>query len=298
MVTLDEEHSTRGRANLLRLIFNGVLPPSELAGDALHEALDLCVECKACKAECPSGVDLAKLKYETLYQRSKVRGVPLRSRAFANIATLSRWGSTVGGLANRASSFGPARAVMQRYLGIHRERPLPAFAPQSFQGWWGKRPEAADGAEASSLRRGEAVLFRDTFMDYYHPEVGRAAVRVLEALGYRVTVVRQTTCCGRPAISKGLLPLAQRWARRNVDALLPYAERGVPIVGTEPSCLLTFRDEYPDLLRDEASRIVAAQAVLLDELIANLAAEDAEAVAIFRDDLHEQEVLLHAHCHQ
>jgi Fe-S oxidoreductase len=297
---LDEEHSTRGRANLLRLIFNGVLPPEELAGKALHEALDLCVECKACKAECPSGVDLAKLKYEALYQRSRSRGMPLRSRAFAHIAALSRWGSRAGGLANRAASFAPGRALMQRFLGIHRDRPLPAFAPESFPGWWARRRATdrsfADGAKASSPR-GDAVLFHDTFTDFYHPEVGRAAVRVLEALGYNVTVVKQAMCCGRPAISKGLLPLAQHWARRNVDVLLPYAQRGVPIVGTEPSCLLTFRDEYPDLLRDEASRTVAGQAVLLDELIARLAQEDEEVIAIFRDDL-EQEVLLHAHCHQ
>jgi Fe-S oxidoreductase len=334
MVTLEEEHSTRGRANLLRLVFNGVLPPQELAGEALHEALDLCVECKACKAECPSGVDLAKLKYETLYQRSKTKGVPLRSRAFAHIATLSRWGSKAGWLANRAASLWPGRALMQRFLGIHRERPLPAFAAESFPKWWSKQERAgqsaADGAKASSLRqqpavhpepvegqegrgeaqppirpelvegrgrRGDAVIFHDTFTDYYHPEVGCAAVRVLEGLGYNVVIVNQMACCGRPAISKGLLPLAQRWARRNVDALLPYAQRGVPIVGTEPSCLLTLRDEYSDLLRDEASRVVAGQAVLLDELIVRLAAEDSEAVAIFRDGV-EQDVLLHAHCHQ
>jgi Fe-S oxidoreductase len=117
-------------------------------------------------------------------------------------------------------------------------------------------------------------------------------------LGYKVVIVENTGCCGRPAISKGMLPLAKKWARRNVDALLPYAKRGVPIVGTEPSCLLTFRDEYPDLLRDEASHIVAEQAFLLDELIVKLAQEDAASVkAAFKEDL-QQEVLLHAHCHQ
>jgi Fe-S oxidoreductase len=144
--------------------------------------------------------------------------------------------------------------------------------------------------------RGEAVLFHDTFTYYYHPEVGQAAVRILEALGYRVVIVNKTGCCGRPAISKGMLPLAKKWARKNVDALLPYAKRGVPIVGTEPSCLLTFRDEYPDLLRDEAAHVVAEQAFLLDELIVRLAQEDAASVkAAFKDDLQQRSPAL---CHR
>ncbi|MPZ48189.1 MAG: FAD-binding protein [Dehalococcoidia bacterium] len=292
MVTLDEEHSTRGRANLLRLAMTGVLPPSELTGDAVHDALDLCVECKACAAECPSGVDLAKLKFETLAQRNKVHGVPLRSRLFANIATLSRFGSYIGPLANAMAKIKPARMLMQRYGGIHAERPLPSFAGQKFQTWYRDH-----GSESRIAMRGDAVLFHDTFTDYYHPEVGRDAVRILERLGYRPILVDRVGCCGRPAISKGLLPTAKRWARQNVDALLPYAQKGVPIIGTEPSCLLTFRDEYPSLLQDEASKTVAAQTFLLDELITKLDGQDANGESIFRDDI-EREVLLHAHCHQ
>src|SRR5690606_8574669 len=145
--------------------------------------------------------------------------------------------------------------------------------------------------------RGDVVLFDDTFTDNFHPEAGQAAVRVLEALGYRVVLAERTGCCGRPAISKGLLETARGWARRNVEALLPYAQRGVPIVGIEPSCILTFRDEYPDLLRGEAVSTVAAQTFLLDELLARLAAEDPSVREIFREDL-AREVLLHAHCHQ
>jgi FAD/FMN-containing dehydrogenase/Fe-S oxidoreductase len=300
MVTREEEHSTRGRANLLRLTFAGTLPHSELTGDRLFEALDLCVECKACKNECPSGVDMAKLKYEVLAQRNQARGVPLRARLFAHIALLSRLTSPFGAIANFAGRQRLLRAIMHRLGGIAAARPLPAFAPQSFPGWWQAREQlpplvAHRPAEAP---RGEAVLFHDTFTDYYHPEVGKAAVRILEALGYRVVVVTGTACCGRPAISKGLLSVAEGWARKNVEALAPYARRGVPIIGTEPSCLLTFRDEYPDLLHDDSSRLVAGQALLLDELLARLAAEDPKAVkAAFRDDL-QLEVLLHAHCHQ
>ncbi|HLF76872.1 MAG TPA: FAD-linked oxidase C-terminal domain-containing protein [Dehalococcoidia bacterium] len=292
MVTQEEEHSTRGRANLLRLTMSGALPQSELTGDRMFDALDLCVECKACKSECPTGVDMAKLKYEVLAQRNKAQGVPLRARVFANIAMVSKLTAPFGGIANFFGRQKPLRALMQKYAGIARERPLPAFASQTFPSWFGKR---ASGRLAT---RGDAVLFHDTFTDYYHPEVGQAAVRILEALGYRVVVVEKTGCCGRPAISKGLLPTAKACARKNVDALLPYAQRGVPLVGTEPSCLLTFRDEYPDLLRDESSKVVAGQALLLDELIVRLAQEDPEVLKeAFRDDM-QREVLLHAHCHQ
>jgi Fe-S oxidoreductase len=269
-----------------------VLPPETLTGDRVYDALDLCVECKACKAECPSGVDMAKLKYEVLAQRNEEHGVPLRGRLFANIATLSRFGSYARPIANFAGSLAPARMLMQRFTGIHKDRPLPVFAPETFPRWFRDSHKQPAGAAP----RGDAVLFHDTFTDYYHPEVGRAAVQVLEALGYSVVVVNRTACCGRPAISKGMLKTAKQWTRQNVDALLPYAQRGVPIVGTEPSCLLSFRDEYPDLLRDEASRMVAGQSFLLDELITKLALEDKDAVeSAFAG---QGDVLLHAHCHQ
>jgi Fe-S oxidoreductase len=292
MVTREEEHSTRGRANLLRLALAGTWPHAELTGDHVYEALDLCVECKACKSECPSGVDMAKLKYEVLAQRDQTHGTPLRARIFANIAMLSRLGSRAGWLANWTTRRGLLRVLLQRFGGIHRERPLPVFAKQPFLSWWRRRPAAT-----RPVTRGDVVLFHDTFTDYYHPEVGRAAVQVLEALGYNVVLATRTGCCGRPAISKGLLSTAKRWARKNVDALLPYAERGVPIIGTEPSCILTFRDEYPDLLRDVASRTVAGYTFLIDELLAKLAVEDPTVADVFRSDL-QREVLLHAHCHQ
>jgi FAD/FMN-containing dehydrogenase/Fe-S oxidoreductase len=292
MVTHEEEHSTRGRANLLRLAFSGVLPQEALTSERMLDALDLCVECKACKAECPTGVDMAKIKYEVLAQTMDQKGVPLRARLFAQINTVSRLTAPFGGVANFVGGIAPLRMVMQRVAGVASKRPLPRFASQTFPSWFRRRDVVAPGA------RGEAVLFHDTFTDYYHPEVGQAAVRILEALGYSVVLAERTGCCGRPAISKGLLSTARNWARRNVEALLPYARRGVPIVGTEPSCLLTFRDEYPELLRDEDSQALAGQTFLLDELLTKLAAEEPERVAaIFREDA-ELEVLLHAHCHQ
>jgi len=297
MVTQDEEHSTRGRANLLRMAISGVLPPEELTGKRVFEALDLCVECKACKSECPSGVDMAKLKYEVLAQRNDEHGLPLRSRLFGNIAMLSRLASATAPVSNVLARLWPVRWALHRILGIHSQRPLPAFQRETFRSWFSHRPSPSPQAP-----RGEVVLFDDTFTRYNHPQVGHAATRVLEALGYRVVLVDRQACCGRPAISKGMLGTAREWAAQNIDALLPYAERGVPIIGVEPSCLLTLRDEYPQLVPEGAQRTaslkVAEQALLLDELIASLADEDPSIASIFGDADGRGPVLLHGHCHQ
>jgi len=293
MATMDEEHSTRGRANLLRMALSGVIPPSEMTGDRIYQALDLCVECKACAAECPSGVDMAKIKYEVLAQRHEERGATMRDRLFAYIGIWSGLASRVAPLANAVTALAPVREAMHRFVGIHRERPLPRLASRPFARWWERHQALRSPFEAP---RGEAVLFDDTFTRYYHPEVGIAATHVLETLGYRVVVIERRGCCGRPLISKGMLGTARRWAARNVDALLPYAARGVPIVGTEPSCLLSLRDEYPDLLRSDESRTVAGRAVLLDELVATLAASDDTVRELF--DESSTQTLVHTHCHQ
>ena len=287
MVTQDEEHSTRGRANLLRQVLNGAMPLEELSGDRLHEALDLCVECKACKAECPSGVDLAKIKYEVLAHRHRDHGAPPRDRAFANIATLLRLGSISPRLANLAASTPVAKLALRR-LGVHHQRPVPRLASETFERWFRRR-------SAATPTRGDVVLFDDTFTNFVHPEVGIAATRIIEALGYRVVRVERRACCGRPSISKGLLDDARELAERNVAALSAYAESGTPIVGTEPSCLLTLRDEYPLLLRSEAAATVASRALLFDEWLAS------ELVRADVEDIFSGEhgaLMLHTHCHQ
>jgi FAD/FMN-containing dehydrogenase/Fe-S oxidoreductase len=292
MVTLDEEHSTRGRANLLRQALNGVIPAEELSGHRMQEALDLCVECKACKSECPSGVDMAKLKYEVLTKHHEAHGTPLRARLFGRIATLSRLGSPVAPLVNFVNGLRPVRVLMDRFGGIHRDRPLPQLARQPFRRWFAKR------TTRTTASRGEVVLFDDTFMRYYQPEVGQAAVAVLEALGYEVTLVDRLGCCGRPLISKGQLGTAREWAEQNVAQLASYAARGVPIVGTEPSCLLTLRDEYPELVATSEASEVASVALLLDELVAQVASEDPELVAAAFGSSEGRELVLHGHCHQ
>src|SRR5690606_29223518 len=171
--TMDEEHSTRGRANLLRMALSGVLPPAEMTGDRIFEALDLCVECKACAAECPSGVDMAKIKYEVLAQRHEERGATLRDRLFAYIGVWSGLASRVAPLANALSSFAPAREVLHRFGGVHRERPLPRLANEPFARWFAQHETRRDRVHQAP--RGDAVLFDDTFTRYYHPEVGIAA---------------------------------------------------------------------------------------------------------------------------
>ncbi|MDR7483658.1 MAG: FAD-linked oxidase C-terminal domain-containing protein [Armatimonadota bacterium] len=306
MVTREERHSTRGRANLLRAVLSGALPPEELTGPRLYEALDLCLECKGCKAECPANVDMAKLKAEFLARYHETHGVPLRARLFADIHRLSRAGAALAPLSTWLAQSAPARWALERLAGVDRRRPLPPFARPTFDAWW-RRHAGARGsrrAAATAAPRPPVVLFADTFLRFSYPEVGRAAVRVLEHLGYDVRVP-PVACCGRPMISKGLLDRAAAQARENVRRLVPYARAGVPIVGCEPSCLLTFRDEAPDLLPGEDAQTVARAALLLDEFLSRhvqahgwpasgAAARTPAPVAGGAP----RRVLLHGHCHQ
>ena len=292
MATRDEEHSTRGRANLLRAALSGRMPEDaegSITDQRLHQALDLCLECKACKAECESGVDMAKLKYEFLSHYHEQHGTPLRSRLFANINGLNRLGSRYAPVSNWLAGSGLGRSLASRMLGISKERRLPTFARQSFPEWFAQRPRSA--AEA---KYGAVALYNDTFMNYNYPEIGIATVQLLEAGGYSVELLNGG-CCGRPMISKGLLDQARQQAMDNIAALYAYAEQGIPIVGCEPSCLLTLRDEYPELVADGRAEAVAENAFLLDEFIVN--AQAAGRLDWQFSELSKQ-VLFHGHCHQ
>jgi Fe-S oxidoreductase len=288
MATRDEEHSTRGRANALRAVLSGALPRSAFTGPRLYEVMDLCLECKGCKAECPSNVDMAKLKYEFLHHYYKANGLPLRNRLFGRIERLNRVMSRVPTIANWMTSVPFNRWLMEKVAGIDRRRPLPALATQTFTDWFGKRPAPA------AAPRGEVVLFHDTFVTHNTPEIGQAAVNLLEAAGYRVVLVDDRRCCGRPLISKGMLAEARANAAWNVERLVPYARRGVAIVGLEPSCLLTLRDEWVDLLRTDEARVVAAQSALLEQFLLR---EREQGLAL-PWAAHGRQALLHGHCHQ
>ena len=287
MATKDEEHSTRGRANALRAVLSGRLPAAEFTGKRLYEVMDLCLECKGCKAECPSNVDMAKLKYEFLYHYYKANGLPLRNRIFGRIARLSALGARTPRLANALNALPPVRWLLEKTAGIDRRRPLPALATETFEEWFRRRSAPA------TAPRGEVVLFHDTFVTYNTPAIGRAAVEVLEAAGYRVVLVDRK-CCGRPLISKGLLDEARAHADWNVARLAPYARRGVLIVGLEPSCLLTLRDESVDLLRTEDARVVAEQSLLFEQFLLR---ERGRGLTLSWTP-EKRKALLHGHCHQ
>ncbi|MFQ5846079.1 MAG: FAD-binding and (Fe-S)-binding domain-containing protein [Candidatus Methylomirabilales bacterium] len=288
MVTREEEHCTRGRANLLRAALSGELPPEALSGPGLYGALDLCLDCKACKRECPTGVDMAKLKAEFLARYYERNGVPLRVRLFAHAATLGRWGSRLAPLSNWATALPGTRWLLHHLVGIEKRRPLPPFASVSFPGWFQRRGGSPPGA------KGQVALFPDTFMTYHYPEVGIAVTRLLEGLGYQV-ILADVGCCGRTFISKGLLGEAVGQARATADRLSRFVEARIPIVGCEPSCLLTLRDEYRDLLEAPVAEAVGRQGFLLEEFLLERHGQD-ELRKAFRPI--EGRVLLHAHCHQ
>ncbi len=284
MVTREEEHSTRGRANLLRAALSGLLPPQELTSHRMLQALELCLECKACKAECPASVDLSKVKAEVLHAHHRLHGASLREWLFAHARFAGRLGSAAAPLANWLVESPLARALLHA-AGVDRRRPLPRFAHPTFLGWWRRRTPAGSGP------RGVVAFFADTFTLYHDPAPGTAAVELLEALGYRV-VLAPVVCCGRTLVSKGFLDAARRTARRAVDRLAPLVGEGIPVVGVEPSCVLTFRDEVVDLVPGEAARRVASGTLLLEEFL------DREGVVSLPPVEGDGAVVVHGHCHQ
>jgi len=277
--TGDEAHLTRGRANTLRLALSGQLGARPDA--AVKEALDLCVSCKGCKRECPTGVDMARMKIEFQAQYRGRHRLTLRERAIAWLPRYAHGAARVAPLANLVSRwFGPA-------LGFARQRRLPAWTSRFFvDRVWPKRGSR------------EVVVLVDTFNRYFEPENARAAVRVLEAAGYRVHVAQpeigeRPLCCGRTFLSVGLVEEARREARRVLDALKPWLEHGVPILGLEPSCLYTLRDEYAVLLPE--ARNLAGQVLMFEDFLAREA--DTGRLQLELRPLGPQ-ALLHGHCHQ
>ena len=293
MATREEEHSTRGRANALRSAMSGALPTAALGEKRLYDTLDLCLECKGCAAECPSNVDMAKLKYEFLNQYHKTNGLSARAQFFGGIAALSRWGSFFAPVSNWANGLPFVRGMMESRLGIDRRRRLPPFASQTFEQWF----RARGGSPDSAAKNGRAVLFPDTFTNYNHPELGRAAVKVIEALGYQV-IVPKVKCCGRPMLSKGMMDKARANARYNVETVYEYVESGAPLVGIEPSCALSFADEYADMTGVDTRKAKAvAESTMLIERFVEYAVERGAALNLDGSKLPDS-LLLHGHCHQ
>jgi Fe-S oxidoreductase len=285
MATRDEAHATRGRANVMRLAMTGALGETGLGDQGVYDALDLCLQCRACKAECPIGVDMARFKSEFLADYWKRHGTPLRARALGNIHKLSVWGSRFAPLSNWINAAPPMRWTTEQLLGIDRRRVLPAWKRQTFERWLAVKPPKTT---ATGTR---VTLFNDTFLNHYDPEIGIAALAILEKAGCQVSVVRPG-CCGRPLISQGLLAEARWQAAQTVHALFPIAQRGEKILFCEPSCLSAFKDDAPALLRGEQqakAQTVANACMLFDEFASKLDLPLKPGPA---------RILVHGHCHQ
>lgn len=296
-VTRDEQHTTRGRANTLRLALSGQLGSDGLASDTVRDALDLCVSCKGCRRECPTGVDMAKLKIEFLAARNARHGVPLPQRLIAFLPRYAPALSRLPWLANLRDRLPGAARLSERWLGLSQRRSLPRWQRPFPRG----APSSAAAREPAGAHR-EVVLFVDTFTRYFARPNAEAATRVLEAAGYAVQadVVgagnRRPLCCGRTFLAAGMVEQARQEARRTLDALLPYARRGVAVVGLEPSCLLTLRDEFLTYRFGEDARLLAQNALLFEEFL--LREKLAKRLSLKLKPLPNSEALLHGHCHQ
>ncbi len=291
--TGDEQHLVRGRANTLRLALSGQLGEDALTDPAMKATLDLCVGCKGCKRECPTGVDMAKMKTEVLGQYVARHGLSLKDRLIAEMPRYAEAASRLHFLANLRDAVPGAAWLSEKLLGFARGRTLPQWSGAPFRGSEVENETVAEGREV--------VLFADTFNMYFEPENLRAAVAVLQAAGYAVHVLDPVAeggrhlCCGRTYLATGLIDRAEAEMTRLAEAFAPFADRGVPIIGLEPSCLFTLKDELPSLLRDRAGR-VPEMAMLFEEFLAR------EAEAGRLGDLALKPVagraLVHGHCHQ
>jgi FAD/FMN-containing dehydrogenase/Fe-S oxidoreductase len=302
MATGDEVMSTRGRANIIRaaleLRVNGRDP---LKSDELDAALSNCLSCKGCTQECPSNVNLALLKAEMLHARWQRDGLPLRERIFSSVDLLGKLGCAMPRLANLLLGFRPLRAALEKTIGISARRSLPRYARKRFDKWFAKRMvESALGADRTTTQRvaptksrGRVILWDDTFVRYHEPHIGIAAVKVLEALGFGVSLIKNRRCCGRPAFSQGNLDAAARVAQHNVELLSSRQYSNTPIVFLEPSCWSMFVEDYRELRIDNAEKI-AARCSPFEKFVDDLLTKEPDVLQ-FRK--RPAAVAIHPHCH-
>ena len=301
--TRQDRHSTRGRATALRGMLDGYLPGKRSwLSPQFHAVMDLCLECKACRTECPSQVDMAKLKYEFLYHYQREHGIPWRQRFFGHVALLNRFAARFPRLGNAALANPLARHAL-RQLGVATQRPLPKLASRPFRRQIKERTKErvawlGQGAGLASSGRSPVVLFIDTFTEFNHPQLGEAALQLLQRAGHQVTLAGGV-CCGRPLISKGLIPAARRLAQRNLALLGPAVAQGATVVGIEPSCTLTLREDYLDLFpqktKPQAAQALSQHTLTIEELLAQAQQEGRLPLARHPD---QDRVWLHGHCHQ
>lgn len=293
-VTHDAAHSTQHRAATLKAALNGEYGAQPFIGPELEAAMALCVGCKGCKRECPNGVDMALLRTEALAQRWAGLGkIPLRERLMAHLPRFAHYFRLFGWVGVLRDNIPPLAKMMERWLGIAARRSLPRAAVRDFL-------SSAPVTAAVPGNAREVVLLVDTFSNHFDPQIAQAALEVLQAGGYTVHVARPTDgehplCCGRTFLSNGMFEEARKEAARMVDALWPFVERGLPVIGLEPSCLLMLRDEYYALGLGERVAAVAKSALLLEEFLAREA--DAKRLNLPLRAV-ARSVLVHGHCHQ
>ena len=289
VATGEEIMSTRGRANTIRAAIEGRLgDDNALASDELDEALASCLACKACTSECPSNVNMALLKAELLHARHQKHGMPLRERLLSNVDLLGRLGCGFHFIANPSLKFAPVRWLMQKILGISSKRPLPPYTSRRFDKWF----DAGKGEEHTPNKRGKVILWDDTFVRYHEPNIGQAAVKVLETAGFEVELVTGRKCCGRPAFSQGNLDEAARLGKHNLNLLLKNNST-TPILFLEPSCHSMFAEDYRELGLKGAES-VAPRAMLFEKFIFDLLEMEPDALR-FTDT--QESIAIHAHCH-
>jgi Fe-S oxidoreductase len=303
-VTRDEKHLTRGRANTLRLALSGQLEGIEaqdaFTSEAVKDALDLCVGCKGCKRDCPTGVDMAKMKVEFLHHYKARHGYSLKDKLVAYLPDYAPWASRLAPLLNLRDRVPGLAALSEKLLGLSRQRSLPQWQRKTF---FNTMPRTATREEVLRATK-PVVLFVDTFNGYFESENASSALKVLQTAGYTVHIASKTIadgkqlCCGRTFLVSGMVDQAKAKARELVDALLPFAAKGIAIVGLEPSCLLTLRDEMLVMGLGEAAQTISAHALLLEEFLAREAAAGKLEVLKAALQPSTQAILLHGHCHQ
>jgi Fe-S oxidoreductase len=307
--TGDEQHLTRGRANTLRLALTGQLGPEALVSEDMHETMALCISCKGCKRECPTGVDMARMKIEFLHHYRKRHPLTPRDRLIAYLPRYAPYAARIAPLLNLRNRVPLLAKLGEKRFGLSSRRELPRWCSRPYRSAFPPpQPSLVDAGEGGTrgsgrvgARDGRAVvLVVDTFNRYFEPENARAAERLLTRAGYRVVspdpAKGRPLCCGRTFLSAGLLEEARHEAQRTLDALAPHVEAGTPIVGLEPSCLLTLRDEFPAMLPGLATQALAHSARLFEEFV-----ESERAAGRFDlpfAAMGGRRALLHGHCHQ
>ncbi len=286
--TGEEQHSTRGRARLLWEMMAGALREEGFQSEAVHEALSLCLSCKACKSECPVEVDMATYKAEFLAQHYKGRRHPLQHYVFGYADRLARWGSVVPALTNALLTAPLTSSLVKRMTGVAQERELPQLAAKSYQKGRRAASQAGNGGEGSS----RVVLWPDTWNNYYYPRSLAAAELVLNEAGFEVEVPQGHICCGRPLYDFGLLDAARSYLARVLEQMAPQIEAGRPFIFLEPSCASVFKDELLQIFPDDSrARRLSGQVWLLADWLSS------KAPGVFAGRLNGAQVLVHGHCH-